>query len=709
MKKIKQDIINKAIELEYTSGDMDFLNKAIKFAEEKHDGQKRNNGDLQLEHALIVGQIVIDLNLDVNTVVAAIIHETINLSMVTLDEVKEEFGEEVHFLTNNLQDLKKIKITNNYGDAKYLRKVLVGLTEDFRVLIIKLADRLHNMRTIEGLPEEKRKIKALENRDILVPIAHRLGLYSIKSELENYSLEILRPDVYNEIKEMLDSSFAELDKSLNKMKDAVGELLTDHNINYVIKSRVKTVHSIYTKLDTGRKWSDIYDILAMRLLLDTPEDCYLVAGLIHSKFTPIPKRYKDFIAMPKANMYQSLHTSVYGVDGEIFEIQLRTPEMDDIAEKGVASHWSYKENGRNIQSIMEQKLGVFRNIIETNLDENNDDSFSKIISEEILSNQIYVYTPKGDVVELPTDATPVDFAYRIHSEVGDTLTGALVNDQIVPLDFALSDGDTVKLNTAVSSKPNQNWLNFVKTTQAKAKIKSYFNKKLKEEYISKGEDLLEKEIRKQKLVINEVLNEDNKVKLQKELKLASYEDVLLNIGSSRYTPSYVISILSEDKKSAEDIMLSKLSREVKKTPLRNNVIVDGLDNIKVTLASCCSPIFGDEILGFVTKGGGVSVHKTNCVNIQNEDERLVNVSWNENASGSRYTTKITIITNTSTNNLLEIITEASLKNINVGSIKEAEKDSAKEYEMQIQVKSNKDLKEFITALNNLKYVDQVLT
>jgi len=497
------------------------LNKikaAYVFACEEHKGLKRLSGDDYITHPLHVANILTELNVDDVTIIAALLHEVLNNGQKATKELLEEkFGSEVAKIVNSVSKINKLELVDETEtSAIYLRKVLVGLAEDPRVLYIKLADRLHNMRTNWAIREEKQKEKAKETMSVLVPIAHRLGINSIKSELENICLSILKPDVYNDILEKLNKTTLELNDNLMEMKESLSELLHENGINHEIKGRVKSVYSIYNKLNNGKKYSDIYDILALRIFVEKETECYTTIGLIHSKYRPVPKRFKDYIANPKENMYQSLHTTVFGNDGEVYEVQVRTYEMDEIAEKGIASHWSYKEKGsKKVQAIMEQKLEMFRNIIETS-SEDDDASFESAMNSDLLSELIYVFTPKGDVIELPKDSTPIDFAYRIHSRVGDTTTGAIVNDNIVPLSYALQNNDIVKIITNNNATPNQDWLSIVKTQQAKTKIKSYFSKKDREDYIEKGKNILEKEIRKKKLAISEVLSDTNMNKILKD-------------------------------------------------------------------------------------------------------------------------------------------------------------------------------------------------
>lgn len=696
-------IIKKCMENEFKASELDLITSAFK---------ELDSSDYDSKNALDVAEIVANLNSDLTTILTALLYDLVKSEKLSLEYIKEKYGESVSNLIDNLIKMENIKL-NDYTESSsiYLRKVLVGISEDVRVLIIKLATRLEEMRNCDTFDEEERKRLINETMNVLIPIAHRLGINSIKSELEDLCLKYSKPEVYNEILEKLDGTREELSLSLDEMKNSIIEMLTEHGINFKIKSRVKSVYSIYNKLSTGKKWSDIYDILAMRLIVPTAEDCYLAVGLIHSKYRPIPKRFKDYIAMPKENMYQSLHTSVFGIDGYIFEIQLRTPEMDELAEHGIASHWSYKEHGTKVvQNLMEQKLEIFRSTIDLAKEEGNDEQFVRSMENELLSKLIYVYTPKGDVMELPLGATPIDFAYRIHTNVGDTTVGAIVNGNIVPLDYELQDGDVIKINTNNTSKPNNDWLKFVKTTHAKDAIKAYFSKQDRDKYTEEGKTLLEKELRKQHLSFNTIFNEENINTILEELKLKSIEELYFNIGSLRYTAYYIIGLITEEKKDITDAMLDRVNKRayIKQENYKNDIIVAGTDNILVTTAKCCNPIPGDEIIGYITKGAGVSVHKIDCPNVKNLDTRLIEVKWNNFDKNKLFVTKINIITNEDINHLLDLVTCASTRGISINSIKEHESGEALNYQMSIKVQNKNELELFIEDLRNLKFIKEVI-
>lgn len=682
------------------------IKKAYQYALNEHKGMKRLSGDDFITHPLEVTKILMDLNVDDTTIIASLLHEVINNGNKTYEDLQNDFGEEVAKIVQSVSKINKLELPdNNESSIIYLRKILVGLAEDVRVLYIKLADRLHNMRTNWAINPAKQKEKANETMNVLVPIAHRLGINSIKSELENLSLYYLKPDVYNDILEKLNNTVTELNKYLEDMKESIIELLTDAGIKFEIKGRVKSVYSIYNKLSNGKEWDKIYDILALRVFVNEEAECYQVIGLIHSRFRPMPKRFKDYIASPKENMYQSLHTTVFGVDGKVFEIQVRTYEMDEIAEKGVASHWSYKEKGtKKIQNIMEQKLEMFRNVIEANTNESDVD-FENAVNTNIFSELIYTYTPKGDVVELPVGSTPIDFAYRIHSKVGDTTVGAIVNDQIVPLSYELHNDDVVNIKTNASATPNKDWLNIAKTNQAKNKIKAYFSKKDKEAYILKGKEILEKELRKRKLAFNEILTTDVINKLIKDLKLKDIEDIYFAIGTFRYTAGYIINLSNNDKHQVEDALLER-KRDLPKINYKSDILVEGISNIMVNIAKCCMPVKGDEIVGYVTKGQGISVHKKGCNNIPDDSERTIEVSWND-ASDNYYYTNIYVYIKNNNNTLAEIITEIGKKDSLVRACREINKDNNLIYELNIRIKNKDELEKIMNALLKINNVVEV--
>ena len=702
-----EDLTQKVKEYDENPEDLNLIRKAYDYAYKKHFSQKRITGDDYITHPLNVAWILTDVNADAEAISAALLHDTIEDSDSTYDEIKNLFGEDVAKIVDGVTKINRLKFSSDSEQmAANQRKILVGLSSDVRVLIVKLADRLHNMRTLYVLSETKQKRKAKETLEILTPVAHRLGMYKLKSELEDLSLRYLNPEAYYEIVEKLNLKKTERDEAVGKMLDEVSNLLTEHNIPHEIKGRSKSIYSIYNKMAKGKKFEDIYDILALRVFVNTEQECYLALGLIHSKYKPVPKRFKDYIAMPKTNLYQSLHTTVFGIDGQLFEIQIRTYEMDRIAEYGIASHWSYKENkAANLKDQMEQKLEIFRSIIELNEDSSTPEEFITNVKKDILFNDsIYVYTPKGDVIELPKGATCVDFAYRVHSEVGDKMVGAIVNDSIVPFDYVLKTGDIIKVNTSKLSKgPNKDWLNFVVTSQARNKIKAFYTKREKDENLSRGTDIFEQAMRRRNLPLNETLDKYLDIILD-NLKLKDLDDLYIALGSGKYSISSVMKIITKKDNPAEKL-IKKIINNPKKQALKNDVLVEGMNEIKVTLSGCCKPIPGDNIIGYITKGSGITVHRSNCKNIIDLDERLINVKWNESIS-KKFPTDLLIYTTTE-DNLLNIITMASTHNISIESITTITKSEFKIYSLTIMVENKDLLEKFIRDLNNLKFVNKV--
>lgn len=701
------DLINKVSE-NFDNDMIEVIKKAYNFAVNVHKDKKRLTGEDYITHPLNVAYILTNLNVDYITISAALLHETINHGDILKEELESKFGSTIADIVDTISKINKLELPNeSESSAIYLRKVLVGLASDIRVIYIKLADRLHNMRTIWALDPEKQVKKANETMMVLIPVAHRLGINYFKSELEDLCLYYTKLDVYKEIENKLEENETNLKEVLGEMEDEISDLLIEHGLKFKIKSRVKSVYSIYTKLNKGKRWNDIYDILAMRVILSSESDCYTAVGLIHSKYRPIEKRFKDYIAKPKENMYQSLHTGIYGIGGYRFEIQLRTYEMDEIAEKGIASHWSYKEKGtKKIQTIMEQKLEIFRNMIETSKEDDNE--FITEVNNEILNDVIYVFTPRGDVVELPKGATPIDFAYRIHSAVGDKMIGAIVDEVIVPINCELKDGQVVNIKTNPNSSPNKEWLEYVKTSHAKNKIKSYFSKQDRITYIERGKEILEKELRKRKLSFNEILNDEVLSKIIKDLKLETIDDLYFTIGTLRYTVGYLINLAKDDKKTITDALIERVSKNnnVGKINYKSNVIVDGNDDIRINLAKCCKPVKGDEIIGYITKGEGITIHKKNCDNIKYKSKRLIEVEWNKDKEDFYYS-DLNVDVVLGGNYILDIVQKASIKNVYVEAIKTKTYFDKITYELTVKIKNTEELNNFIKDLYNFSFVKKV--
>lgn len=701
------DLIEKVRKYNDDDDELRIIEKAYNYAKEKHFTQKRITGDDYITHPLNVAYILTDVNADYKAICAALLHDTIEDSDGSFQEIEKLFGYDI---ANLVECVTKINRINFNSDSEQMaanqRKILVGLASDVRVLIIKLADRLHNMRTLYVFSPEKQQRKARETLEILTPVAHRLGMYKIKSELEDLCLRYLNPSAYFDILEKLNYKKTEMDEAVGKMLDEVSSLLKEHGIRHEIKGRSKSVYSIYNKLSKGRSFNDIYDILALRVLVDTEQECYLALGLIHSKYKPVPKRFKDYIAMPKSNFYQSLHTTVFGIDGMLFEIQIRTYDMDRVAEYGIASHWSYKEHtSGDSKDAMDQKLAIFRNIIELNEDSSTPEEFISSVKKDILFNDsIFVYTPKGDVIELPNGSTTVDFAYKVHSEVGDKMVGAIVNDNIVPFDYVLKTGDIIKINTSrLSNGPNKDWLNFVVTSQAKNKIKGFYSKIEKDDNINRGMVLLDGYLKKKNITF-EMFQDKYLNKLFDNYKIKDIDEFYMSLGMGKYTIDNMIkSIVKEEEKRKKSITLKGISK--KKQEVDSDILVENMSSIKVTISGCCKPIPGDNIIGYITKGAGITVHRSNCKNIMDLDERLINVKWNDNLN-KKYPTDLLIYTNED-DILLDIITKASSNDVVIDSIFTLNKSSLKVLSVTVLVKNIEVLDKFCKDLYNIGSVVKI--
>jgi len=701
------DLLEKVKKYQSNEEDIEKIREAYLFAEKCHRGQFRKTGEEYIIHPLNVAIILTEIYADKETIMAALMHDVIEDCDIEKEEIEEKFGKEVAYLVYGVSKLGRINFsTENEYLIDYYKKIIVGMSEDVRVIIVKLADRLHNMRTLWALPENKQKKIAKETMEILAPLAHHLGIHKIKSELEDLSLRYLKPDIFYDIAEKLNKTKVERDNTVSEMLRYVTNLLTEHGITHEIKGRAKSIYSIYNKLNKGRKFSDIYDLLALRILVHTEQECYLALGIIHSKFKPIPKRFKDYIAMPKPNMYQSLHTTVFGIDGYLFEIQIRTYEMDEIAENGIASHWAYKEHKDAsvlMQNTTEQKLQFFKSIIELNEDKMSSEDFVNSVKDEVLNNNIYCFTPKGDIIELPHDATPIDFAYKVHTRVGETMVGAIVNNSIVPLDYKLKNNDIVKINTSKTSKgPSREWLNIAKSTQTRNKIRSFFTKSEKEVYMERGKEQLERELRKRKISYDEFYKSENVSLVLEHLKISNLEELYLEIGNGKYSSMMVVNI--PFKKEEEPLV-----EHPKKPVIKNSdtdILVSGIDKVKVNLANCCSPIPGDDIIGYITKGNGISVHRANCHNLEVLERRNVDVYWNEHPM-DKYQTTILIHCNTKEDKLLEMLQKINMQDASIDKFVTMSRGDDTVYEADLYVRSLSHLLKIFSELDKLAYVTKV--
>lgn len=682
------------------------IKKAYEYASNIHKNNTRLCGEDYMHHPLNVAYNLTKLYADSDTISAGLLHDTIHIGNSTLEELKKEFSLDICTLVEGITTINNLNLSTDSEDQiNYYKKIIVGLTEDVRIIIIKLAERVDNMKTLYVLKPEKQKDKAKETLEILVPIAHRLGLSELKKELEVLSLKYYKPDAFKSVEAMLNNSEEERNNLILHMKRRVSELLIDNNIKFEIKARVKSIYSIYNKMQKGKKFSELFDIYGLRIIVNTESECYQVLGIIHSKFKPLQNRFKDYIANPKVNMYRSLHTTVFGYDGKLYEIQIRTHEMDEVAERGIASHWSYKEKGKKMQNSMEEKLQLFRSIIELDNDDISSVEFVNTVKNELLSDNIYVYTPKGDVFELPKESTPIDFAYKVHTKIGETMVGALVNDVIAPLDTKLNSNDIVKIITNKNSKPSKEWLLMAKTSQAKNKIKSYFSKIDKNEAIEKGKDLFLKEVRKRKIPISSI--NDNMKDIISKLKVKDENEMYYNFGTGNFSVKITLNSIFKEDLEKEDFMLDKINnKNIDVTDYQNDFIVGNIDNVKVSTAKCCYPIKGDEIIGYITRGNGIVVHSKNCKNLNLLEDRFIDIKWNKKVD-KKYDCLLNITTIKKDNILIDIINKASSLNISIVKINTINNIDSILYEISIKVSDIDTLKKYKNTLNQNKDIIKI--
>ncbi len=634
--------------------DIEKLTRAYELAEKAHDGQKRNTGEPYIIHPLAVAHILADLELDCDSIVSALLHDVVEDTDYKIADIAELFGDSVAIIVDGVTKLGKIQYNSKEDQQiENLRKMFLAMAKDVRVILIKLADRLHNMRTLKAMSEEKQLEKARETMEVYAALAHRLGMSRIKWELEDLSLRYLDPIAYKEISDSIKQKRNERENYIEDIIKTFKEKLQELGIQAQLTGRAKHFYSIFRKMYGQNKSIDeIYDLFAVRAIVDSVKDCYAVLGMVHEVYYPIPGRFKDYIAMPKPNMYQSLHTTVMGPSGIPFEVQIRTKEMHRIAEYGIAAHWKYKE-GMSGQSDMDEKLEWIGKILEIQNETVDSDDFMRTLKIDLFADEVFVFTPKGDVINLPAGSTPVDFAFAIHSAVGCRMAGVKVNGKIANLDYVLQNGDILEILTSSSVHgPSRDWLKICKTSQARTKINQWFKKERKEENILRGKEMIEKELKRIGFSYNQLFRPEWLELIQKKYGMHSEDDIFAAVGYGGLTVNKVLTRLREEYRLShknEEMPTIHQHAPKKKKSSDNGIVVEGIDNCLVRLSRCCNPVPGDAIVGYITRGRGVSVHRADCPNIEAEQKndinskRLIHVYWDEApASGSSYTTELQI-------------------------------------------------------------------
>jgi len=637
--------------------DVDKLTKAYELAKKAHEGQMRTSGEPYIIHPLSVADILADLELDADTLVGALLHDVVEDTEYTIADISREFGDGVGIIVDGVTKLSKIQYTTKEEQqVENLRKMFLAMAKDIRVILIKLADRLHNMRTIKVMREEKQREKARETLEVYAALAHRLGMSKIKFELEDLSLRYLDPIAYREITESINQKRKEREAYIEDIMKTIKQKLDELGIRAQLKGRAKHFYSIFRKMYTQNKSIDeIYDLFAVRAIVESVKDCYAVLGMVHELYYPIPGRFKDYIAMPKPNMYQSLHTTVMGPNGIPFEIQIRTQEMHKVAEYGIAAHWKYKE-GVSGSSDMDEKLAWIGKILEIQNDAVDSDDFMRTFKIDLFADEVFVFTPKGDVINLPAGSTPIDFAFAIHSAVGCRMAGVRVNGKIATLDYILQNGDIVDVMTSSAVHgPSRDWLKICKTSQARSKINQWFKKERREENILRGKELIEKEIKHLGYTPSQLLKPEWIEQILKKYGIQTVDDMYAAVGYGGLTVHKVVSRLKEEYRQANKAELAAQaptiapSQPKKKKHSTNGVVVEGIDNCLVRLSRCCNPVPGDAIVGYITRGRGVSVHREDCPNLKAEEKmpkaggRLIQVHWEDDyADTSSYLTELQI-------------------------------------------------------------------
>ena len=694
------------------------IERAFELAFQKHKDQLRKSGEPYIIHPIEVAYILAKWQTGPRTIASGLLHDIIEDTEITKEEIAEIFDDEIAEIVDGVTKLTKLKYkSKEKQQAENHRKMLLAMSKDIRVILVKLADRLHNIRTLKFLPPEKQCSIAHETMEIYVPIAHRLGMYRVKAELEDTSLRFLKPEDFYRIAQLIKQKKHEREQQIQEMEDEITAALAEYHIPFEIKGRIKNIYSVYKKMMTREKdFEEIYDLLAIRLIVNSVPECYSALGVIHAHFKPIPNRFKDYIAMPKPNMYQSLHTTIIGPNGNIFEVQIRTKEMDEIAEQGVAAHWAYKENrqitAKQEQQEIQDKLKWYETLIAYQEEVNDAEKLMKLVKDDIFNANVYVFTPNGDVFDFPPGSTPIDFAYRIHTNLGHKTTGAIVNGKIVTLNYQLKTGDIVEIKSSRNSfGPSEDWLNIVKTSQARHKIRQYFNRTKREEYTHKGEEMFLKELASKDLSLSSI-DMQKLLGAYKKQSIEKLDELYYQIGRGRLVAKTILERYFADGKEVDDTELiqqindaAKIKEEHrKKAKNRFGIIVDGLDNVDLRIGKCCHPVPGDPIVGYITKGSGITIHHAECHNAK-IDGRIVPVKWDDEHSNS-FNAKIKVTALDRKNVLGDIIQKLTVINANITELNALTSNDTIIINLSLSVRN---IDQLVSVVNTIKRVKDVFS
>jgi len=704
------DILDK-VDDNYPDPDLDIIDKAYIFSAQVHDGQVRLSGEPYLSHPLEVAYLLADMRLDPVSIAAGLLHDVIEDTHATAEEIEEMFGEEVRHIVSGVTKLGALKFNSSQArEAENIRKMLLAMADDIRVILIKLADRLHNMRTLQFHKEHKQKKIAKETLDIYSPIAARLGIYWVKRELEDTAFMYMQPDVYNKIKHRVAKDKTEREEYIEEVKRIIRDKMKANNLECTVLGRYKYFFSIHQKMITQNlSFEDVYDIIAFRIILDTVSHCYEALGLIHSLWKPIDIKFKDYIARPKPNMYQSLHTTVIGPRGERVEIQIRTWEMDKVAKSGIAAHWGYKE-GKHVDEDTSGKFAWLQSLLENQESIKDPEEFLENVRIDLFPDEVYVFTPTGEIKTLPKGATPVDFAYLIHTEVGHQCTGAKVNKKMVPLRHELMTGDVVEVVTTKNHHPSKDWLKFVKTVKARSRIRQWIKIQEKDRSITLGREMLDKAFRKSRLSFTTLSKSDEMEKVAEDFGFKAIEDLIANVGYGKITPLQIVRKFQPkpDAEDEEDPLISKIVGRPKKKKSGAGVLVKGIEDILLKFGKCCQPVPGDPIIGYITQGFGVTVHRTNCVNaLKMNPERKIEVSWTLDSTET-YPVKIRVNSMDRVGLLADVAVEISKYEANIVSANTRTRENKTVDSMfTLAVKDTQHLEKVLSAIKQVKGVLRV--